>query len=184
VGRVRHRAADELGLRSDFEGGHIHHERSERRAATSRVPRLAARDEARGQDPRGPAHEAGPPHDRGAADREDHAILHRHGRAIKTLQQQVKHLTEATPAVPDWQASKEETTGVHELRAIQKAHADLQARLATDDARKFDEATWWSRQRWVWTVAAITIVFAATMTGCVGYVAYRIQALEKHTEKH
>jgi hypothetical protein len=115
---------------------------------------------------------------------EDHAILHRHGRAIKTLQQQVKHLTEATPAVPDWQASKEETTGVHELRAIQKAHADLQARLATDDARKFDEATWWSRQRWVWTVAAITIVFAATMTGCVGYVAYRIQALEKHTEKH
>jgi hypothetical protein len=115
---------------------------------------------------------------------EDRAITQRHGRAIKTLQEQVKHLTEATPTVPDWQASKEETTGVHELRAIQKAHADLQARLATEDARKFDEATWWSRQRWVWTIAAVGILFTATMTGCVGYVAYRIQALEKHTTAH
>ncbi len=116
---------------------------------------------------------------------EDRAVQLRHGRAIKTLQQQVKHLTEVTPSVPDWQASKEETTGVHELRAIQKAHADLQARVATEEARKVDEATWWSRQRWVWTIAAVGILLTATMTGCVGYVAYRIQALEKHTnEKH
>lgn len=115
---------------------------------------------------------------------EDHAVLLRHGRAIKTLQQQVGNLTRVTPTVPDWQPAKEETTGVHELRAIQKAHEALQAKLAAEETRKIENATWWSRQRWLWAAAFVLAFLGTMVTGCVGYVAYRIQTLEKHIEKH
>lgn len=110
------------------------------------------------------------------ADRlEDKAKLDRHDRAIKTLQRLVEDLTDATPAVPNWKAPKDETaTGAHvtALAAIQKKFDDEQK-------QKLDEETWWRRQRWLWFGVAVTIILGGLITGCVGYVSYRIQAIEK-----
>lgn len=109
----------------------------------------------------------------------DKEVQHRHGRAIKTLQHQVGLLSDAAPAVPDWRAPKEETTGVHSLKEIAEAHEELEARLDADEEKKVEEETWWRRQRWIWFGLAVAGFLAATATGCVTYFSYRIQALEK-----
>lgn len=110
---------------------------------------------------------------------EDRETIRRHGRAIKTLQHQVGLLTEASPSVPHWHPPKEEVTATHSVTALAKAQAELEERIDAYEERRVEEETWWRRQRWVWAVGAFGAFLAIVMTGCVGYVAYRVQAIEK-----
>jgi len=100
--------------------------------------------------------------------------LKRHDRAIRTLQHQVGLLTNASPGVSPWAAPPEETpTGSY------KRIEDLEHRLDAEADREREETTWWRRQRWLWIGIFGATVFSATLTGCVGYITYRIQNIEK-----
>lgn len=115
---------------------------------------------------------------------EDKATMARHGAAIKTLQHQVGLISDAVPQVPAWRPPKEETqTGSHAIAAIAAAKAAaIEERLDEEEERKLEEETWWRRQRWLWFGISVAAVFSVTAAGCVGYVSYRIQTLEKGLE--
>lgn len=117
-----------------------------------------------------------------AADRlEDKQKIAVHGRAIKTLQAQVELLTHRAPDVPDWRPDASEITGVHALREVQKAQAELEERLEEEEERKREDATWWKRQGWIWAFAVITLVVGSTLAGCVQLVIHRIEKTEQHS---
>jgi hypothetical protein len=111
----------------------------------------------------------------------DRLAIQRLEKATKTLQHRVAILSDAVPSGEGWRAPKDEeiTTGSFALKDIARAQAEMQERLDAEEERKLDEETWWRRQRWLWLGLAFLAVFAASLTGCVGYVSYRIQSLEK-----
>lgn len=111
-----------------------------------------------------------------ASDRlEDKAKIGVHGRAIKTLQAQVQLLTERSPSIDNWRPDASEITGVHALKEVQKAQAELEDRLEEDEERKRENATWWKRQGWIWAFAIITLVVGGTLSACTQLIIHRIE---------
>lgn len=106
---------------------------------------------------------------------EDRQKIAVHGRAIKTLQAQVELLTHRAPNVPDWRPDASEITGVHALKEIQKAQAELEDRIEEEEERKREEATWWKRQGWLWAFAVFSLVVGGTLNGCMQIAIRRLE---------
>lgn len=112
---------------------------------------------------------------------EDKQKIDVHGRAIKTLQAQVELLTHRAPNVPDWRPDASEITGMHAVRDLQKAQAELEEKLEDEEERKREESTWWKRQGWIWAFAVFSLVVGGTLNGCMQIVIHRLEKPETIT---
>lgn len=105
-------------------------------------------------------------------------------RRINALERQVAIMSER-PEVPNWHPDPREITGTHQYETLKAQQDDMLAKQLAEEERRRDSGIWWRRQRVQWAFLIVAAVFSASMAGCVGYIAYRVQSIEKSaSDKH
>lgn len=88
----------------------------------------------------------------------------RYRRRIKSAESELERIS-ALVEGPNWKRDPRDITGVHAVYDWQKK----------EDERRRDSGIWWKRQRWLWAVGVVVALATASVIGCAGYVATRVE---------
>jgi type II secretory pathway component PulJ len=88
----------------------------------------------------------------------------RYRRRTKALEAEVERVSTLVDG-PNWVRDPRDITGVHAVLDWQKK----------EEERRRDSGIWWKRQRWMWAIGAVIALTTASVIGCAGYVATRIE---------
>jgi hypothetical protein len=73
------------------------------------------------------------------------------------------------PNSSGWRPDPREITGTHDFVIIKKEHDEMVAAQKAEEDRKRDSGIWWHRQKWLWGMATVIVVFASLAGACVTY---------------
>jgi hypothetical protein len=88
----------------------------------------------------------------------------RYRRRTKALEGEMERVSALVDG-PNWVRDPRDVTGVHQLLDWQQK----------EEARRRDSGIWWKRQRWLWAIGVVSVLLTASVIGCAGYVATRIE---------
>jgi hypothetical protein len=73
--------------------------------------------------------------------------------------------------------SAEEASRMRELAENRVRLEQLQKQVETQQARRDSSIVWWTRQRWIWTMAIVGAILGVGCTSVNGYVLWRVTQL-------
>lgn len=111
----------------------------------------------------------------------DRFDIERYGRRIASVEHQLALMSQK-PDVPDWKPDPREVTGTHDFNVIKAQFEELREKTKEKERLERDSGIWWKRQRWLWAVALLFMLFT-TGLGCGSAFVMNRLMQPSHTAK-